>query len=100
MDTQKKIPATHPGEILRVEFLDPLGLSQSELARQLHVDKRRVNELVHGKRAVTADTANRLAAFFGTTAAFWLNMQTRYELDIAEDEAKAIREQITPYEAA
>jgi addiction module HigA family antidote len=80
--------------------LEPLGLSQSELARQLHVDKRRVNELIHGKRAVTADTANRLSAFFGTTAAFWLNMQTRYELDVAEDKAEAIREQITPYQAA
>jgi addiction module HigA family antidote len=65
MTTQRKIPATHPGDILRIEFLEPLGMSQSELARQLKVDKRRVNDVVKGRRAVTASTAVRLAAFFG-----------------------------------
>jgi len=96
MATKEKIPATHPGTILKEEFLEPYDLSQSELARRLHVDKRRINELVHGQRSITADTANRLAAFFGTTVAFWLNLQNRYEIDLAEDEADEIRKEVQP----
>lgn len=72
----------HPGEILLEEFLKPLGLSQSALARALMVPPRRVNEIVLGKRAVTADTALRLSRFFGTTAKFWLNLQADYDLRV------------------
>ena len=100
MNTERKIPLTTPGDILRVEFLEPLEMSQSELARRIKVDKRRVNEIIHGKRAVTADTAIRLSAFFGTTAEFWLNMQKGYELELAEEEAEETRREIQPLEAA
>jgi addiction module HigA family antidote len=72
----------HPGEILLEEFLKPLGLSQSALARAMRVPPRRVNEIVLGKRAVTADTALRLSRFFGTTAKFWLNLQADYDLRV------------------
>ena len=87
MDTERKIPLTTPGDILRIEFLEPLEMSQSELARRIKVNKRRINEIIHGKRAVTADTAIRLSAFFGTTAEFWLNMQRGYEMDQAVEPA-------------
>ena len=98
--TERKIPLTHPGDILRIEFLEPLGMSQSELARRIKVDKRRVNEIVRGKRAVTADTAIRLATFFGTTPGLWLNMQKTYELDLAEEQAEKTRAEIQPLETA
>jgi len=78
---EKYLPPIHPGEILRIEFLDPLGVSQNRLAREIGVPPRRINEIVHGKRSITADTAIRLSKFFGTTAQFWLNLQSRYELD-------------------
>ena len=78
---KKYLPPIHPGEILRIEFLDPLGVSQNRLAREIGVPPRRINEIVHGKRSITADTAIRLSKFFGTTAQFWLNLQSRYELD-------------------
>jgi len=80
-----KLPPVHPGEILSAEFLDPLELSQYKLAQTIHVPPRRINEIVMGKRAITADTALRLGRFFGTTAQFWMNLQSRYELEIAED---------------
>lgn len=78
---EKYLPPIHPGEILQTEFLEPLGLSQNRLAREIGVPPRRINEIVHGKRAITADTALRLSRFFGTTAQFWLNLQSHYELD-------------------
>ena len=82
MANQKKfLPPIHPGEILRAEFLEPLGISQNRLAREIGVPPRRINEIVHGKRAITADTALRLSKFFGTTAQLWLNLQSHYELD-------------------
>lgn len=81
----EKIPPTHPGEILRQEFLEPLGLSQRKLADSLGVSPRRVNEIVNGRRAITADTALRLARFFDMTPGFWLGLQKQYELDVAED---------------
>ena len=81
----KKIPAVHPGEILLKEFLEPLGISQNQLGRDLRVSPRRVNEIIHGKRSVTADTALRLSAYFGNTASFWLGLQMDYDLDVAED---------------
>jgi len=76
--------AIHPGEILVADFLQPLEISQYRLAKDIGVPPRRVNEIVHGTRAVTADTALRLARFFGTSAQFWMNLQTRYDLTVSE----------------
>jgi addiction module HigA family antidote len=81
----KKLPPIHPGEILMGEFLEPMGISQYRLAKDISVSPRRINEIVHGKRAVTADTALRLGRFFGMTPQFWLNLQTRYDLEKTED---------------
>lgn len=80
-----KLPPVHPGEILLEEFLRPLGISQYRLARGINVPPRRINEVVHGKRSVTADTALRLSRFFGTSERFWLNLQTRYDLEVEKD---------------
>ncbi|MCR5380397.1 MAG: HigA family addiction module antidote protein [Lentisphaeria bacterium] len=77
----KYLKPVHPGEVLKLEFLDPLSLSQNELARQIGVPPRRINEIVHGKRAITPDTAIRLSKFFGTSAKFWLGLQAEYDLD-------------------
>lgn len=82
----KKLPPVHPGEILLEEFMKPLGITQNQLGRDLGISPRRINEIVHGKRRVTADTALRLARHIGTTAKFWMNLQAQYELDLAEDE--------------
>jgi addiction module HigA family antidote len=81
----KKLPPIHPGEILLEEFLRPMNLSQYRLARSLSVPPRRINEIVHGKRGITADTALRLSRFFGTSERFWLNLQTRYDLEVEKD---------------
>jgi addiction module HigA family antidote len=81
----KKLNPVHPGEVLLEEYLEPLGISQYRLATDISVPPRRINEIVHGKRAITADTALRLGRYFGTTAEFWLNLQARYDLDVAED---------------
>lgn len=81
----KKLPPVHPGEILLEEFLRPMGISQYRLAKSISVPPRRVNEIVHGKRNVTADTALRLSRFFGTSERFWLNLQTRYDLEVEKD---------------
>ncbi len=81
----KKLPPVHPGEILLEDFLKPLGLSQYRLAKSLSVPPRRINEIVLAKRAVTADTALRLARFFGTSDRFWLNLQAAYDLDVERD---------------
>jgi len=81
----RKLPAIHPGEILREEFLEPMGISQYRLAKDISVPPRRINEIVHGKRSITADTALRLGRFFGMSAQFWLNLQTRYDLEVTED---------------
>ncbi len=81
----KKLPPVHPGEILLEDFLKPLGVSQYRLAKSLSVPPRRINEIVLGKRAVTADTALRLARFFGTSDRFWLNLQAAYDLDVERD---------------
>ena len=80
-----KLPPTHPGEILEEEFLKPLHLSQYRLAKDLSVPPRRINEIVHGMRAISADTALRLARYFGTSEQFWLNLQTRYDLETERD---------------
>jgi len=84
----RKIPPIHPGEILLEEYLIPLGLSQYRLAKDISVPARRVNEIVHGKRAITADTALRFARFFGTSDRFWLNLQTRYDLEVEKERLK------------
>ncbi len=75
----------HPGEILREEFMKPLGLSQYRLAKDISVPPRRINEIYHEKRTITADTALRLGRYFGMTPQFWMNLQSRYELEIAKD---------------
>jgi addiction module HigA family antidote len=82
---KKKLPPIHPWEILIEEFLEPMGISQYRLAKDISVPPRRINEIVHGKRSVTADTALRLGRFFGMSAQFWLNLQTRYDLEVTED---------------
>lgn len=81
----KKLPPIHPGEVLNDEFIQPLGISQNRLGRDLGVSPRRINEIIHGKRSVTADTAMRLARYFGNSASFWLGLQMDYDLDVAED---------------
>jgi addiction module HigA family antidote len=81
----KKLAPVHPGEVLLEDFLEPFELSQYRLAKGLSVPPRRINEIVLGKRAITADTALRLARFFGTSARFWLNLQTLYDLDAERD---------------
>lgn len=81
----RKLSPAHPGEVLLEEFLKPLEISQYRLAKEISVPPRRVNEIVHGNRAITADTALRLARFFGTTDRFWLNLQARYDLEVERD---------------
>ena len=78
-----RLPNIHPGEVLREEFLTPLNLSQNRVARDINVPPRRINEIVLGKRAVTADTALRLARYFGTSERFWLGLQADYDLEEA-----------------
>lgn len=80
-----KVAPIHPGEVLLADFLEPLALSQYRLAHDMSVPPRRINEIVHGTRAITADTALRLARFFGTSERFWLNLQARYDLETQRD---------------
>ena len=79
------LPPIHPGEILLEEFLEPMSISQYRLAKDISVPPPRINEIVHGKRAVTADTALRLSRYFGTSDRFWLNLQASYDLDVVRD---------------
>ena len=78
----RTLPPIHPGEILQEEFLGPLALSQYRVAKDISVPPRRINEIVHGERAISVDTALRLGRYFGTSAQFWLNLQSRYELEV------------------
>ncbi|MDP3063327.1 MAG: HigA family addiction module antitoxin [Chloroflexota bacterium] len=80
-----KLPPVHPGEVLLKEFLEPLGISQYRLAKEIGVPPRRINEIVHGKRAVSADTALRLSRYFATSDRFWLNLQAQYDLEVEKD---------------
>ena len=97
----KKLAPVHPGEILNEEFLKPMNLSQNALARALGVPPRRVNEIVQGKRRVTADTALRLARFFGMSAEFWLGLQMDYELDVESDRLGGrLKDEVKIYEEA
>nr|VFK48563.1 MAG: addiction module antidote protein, HigA family [Candidatus Kentron sp. TC] len=77
----KKMEPIHPGEVLTEEFLDPMGISQYRLAKDISVPARRINEIVHGKRSISADTALRLGRYFGTSAQFWMNLQSHYDLE-------------------
>ena len=83
--TSRKLNPIHPGEVLFEDFLQPLGLSQYRLAQDISVPPRRINEIVHGKRSVSADTALRLGRYFGTSEQFWLNLQSHYDLEIERD---------------
>ena len=81
----RKLPPIHPGEVLLEEFLKPLGISQYRLSKDINVPPRRINEIVQTKRGISADTALRLSRYFGTSERFWLNLQTRYDLEVTED---------------
>lgn len=96
----KKIAPVHPGDVLREDFLKPIGMSVNKLALSLGVPATRMGEIVNGRRAVTSDTALRLARFFGTTPEFWMNMQAGYELETARDKLSDLIERtVHPYEA-
>jgi addiction module HigA family antidote len=99
---REKIPPVHPGEILLEEFMKPMEISQNELARALRVPPRRINEIVHGKRGITVDTALRLSRHFGTSVRFWLGLQDDYDLDIAEDSqvVERINREVAPRSVA
>ncbi len=96
--TSEKMAPLHPGEVLLEEFMKPLGISQNRLGRALKVPPRRINEIVHGKRSITADTALRLSRFFGTSPEFWLGLQADYDLDVARDRlADKINQDVPSY---
>lgn len=85
MTTARKLAPIHPGEILLEDFLEPMGISQYRLARDISVPPHRINEIVHGSRRISADTALRLARYFGTTERFWLNLQSKFDLEEQKD---------------
>ena len=93
MIEEERLPPVHPGEVLLEDFMKPFGLSQYRLAQDLGVPALRINQIVHGKRAVTADTALRLARYFGTSANVWMRLQARYDLEVAEVEPPGSRPQ-------
>jgi antitoxin HigA-1 len=90
----------HPGEVLLEEFLSPLGVSQYQLAKAVDVPARRINEIVHGQRRISADTALRLARYFGTSERFWMNLQARYDLEVEKDRLGTALDDIQPLSAA
>lgn len=94
------MPPVHPGEILLEEFLQPLSVSQYQLAKAIDVPARRINEIVHGQRRITADTALRLSRYFGTSERFWLNLQARYDLETEKDRLGTELDDIRPLSAA
>ena len=99
--TEKKLPPIHPGEILLEEFLKPMELSQYRLAKDISVPARRINEIVHGKRSISPDTALRLSRYFGLSERFWLNLQTRYDLEMEKDRlAGRLEKEVQIYAAA
>ena len=95
---KKTMAPIHPGEVLLEEFLKPLGVTQHRLAVSIGVPPRRINEIVHGKRGISADTALRLARFFGTSDRLWLNLQSRFDLEVERDQLGAVLDAITPLE--
>ena len=99
--SNKLLSPIHPGEILLEEFLKPMGISQYRLARSMNVPARRINEIVHGKRAITADTALRLSRFFAMSDRFWMNLQTRYDLEVEKDRlGSRLEDEIEPLKQA
>ena len=101
MANKDRLPPIHPGEILREEFLSPLGMSAHQLALALQVPATRINDIVNEKRGITADTALRLSRYLGTTPRFWMNMQASWELELAEDQlGKAVSREVLPRTAA
>ena len=97
----KKLDPIHPGEVLLADFLEPLAISQYRLAHAISVPPRRINEIVHGARAVTADTALRLARFFGTSEQFWLNLQARHDLEVERDRlGRRLKDEVEIFAAA
>ena len=99
--TSRKLPPIHPGEILLADFLEPLGVSQYRLARDISVPPRRINEIILGKRGITADTALRLARYFRTTERFWLNVQARYDLETQRDKlGSRLKEEVAVFDRA
>ncbi|MCX2966511.1 HigA family addiction module antitoxin [Gordonia sp. Z-3] len=100
MTTTDKIAPIHPGKVLMEDFIEGFGITQNRLAVSIGVPPRRINEIVHGKRAITADTALRLGKYFGTSAQFWLNLQSHYDLDLAEDRAAEQIDAIIPLQSA
>lgn len=95
MDREEQLPPVHPGEVLLEDFMKPLGLSQYRLAQDLHVSAMRISQIVHGKRSITADTALRLARYFGTSADVWMRLQARYDLESAEAElAEKVKQEV------
>jgi len=98
---KKLLPPIHPGEILREDYLKPLGLSMNRLALDLRVPVTRISEIVHERRGITSDTALRLARYFNTSARYWLNLQAAYDLEIAEDQLAAqIDQEVRPVDQA
>ncbi len=100
MTTSDAITPIHPGEILAEEYLRPLGVTQHRLAMAIGVPPRRINEIVHGKRRISADTALRLARYFGTSERFWINLQSRYDLEIERDRIGPSLARIHPLRSA
>jgi len=101
MSRRRKMPPIHPGETLREDFMRPLGLSVNRLALDLHVPATRIGEIVNFRRAISVDTALRLARYFGTSPQFWLNLQSNYDLEVAQDQlAVEIGRQVRPRRAA
>ena len=101
MTNKDRLPPIHPGEILREEFLAPLGLSSHQLALALRVPATRLNDVVNQKRGITADAALRLSRYFGTTSSFWMNLQSSWELEVAEDRlGAAVERDVQPRSAA
>lgn len=101
MMNEEKMKPLHPGEVLIEEFLNPMNLSQNHLAMDMRVPPRRINEIVHGKRRITADTALRLAQYFNMSAEFWLGLQMDYDLEVASDEiGERIQKEVVVYAAA
>lgn len=98
--TKPTMEPIHPGEVLMLEYLEPLGITQHRVAVAINVPPRRINEIVHGKRGITADTALRLARYFGTTERFWLNLQSRYDAEIERDLLAGARDLIDPLDMA
>lgn len=97
----RKVAPIHPGEVLLAEYLEPLGISQYRVARDISVPPRRINEIVHGTRAISADTALRLARYFGTSEHFWLNLQARFDLETERDRlGKRLEKEVTVFRAA